>query len=241
MSDLLDKAQGSLMGLAIGDALGTTVEFSPRGTFKPVKTIVGGGPFQLEAGMWTDDTSMALCLAESLAEKGWDPFDQMNRYVNWWQHGYNSPTGECFDIGNTTRLALQIYNAVGKKAYCGPTQAKQSGNGGIMRLCPVPIFYHSKLLDTVNYSRKSSQTTHGSKLCVDSAGLMGAIIHYGLNGKNKEEMLSPMLGLKEEFLAPVRDKMAPEVREIALGSYKNKKSDSISSSGFVIHSLEAAL
>ena len=91
---LLDRYRGSLLGLACGDAVGTTVEFMPRGTFPPVTDMVGGGPFSLKPGQWTDDTSMALCLAESLLRKGgFDAADQMGRYLNWWKWGYLSTSG----------------------------------------------------------------------------------------------------------------------------------------------------
>jgi ADP-ribosyl-[dinitrogen reductase] hydrolase len=101
---LSDRYRGSLLGLACGDAVGTTVEFMRRGSFAPVTDMVGGGPFQLLPGQWTDDTSMALCLAESLLRKnGFDAADQMGRYLNWWKWGYLSATGECFDIGTTVR------------------------------------------------------------------------------------------------------------------------------------------
>jgi ADP-ribosylglycohydrolase len=96
-----DRYRGALLGLAAGDALGTTLEFEAPGTFAPLSDIVGGGPFHLPAGAWTDDTSMALCLAESLVERGgFDAVDQLERYVRWWRHGHLSSTGECFDIGN---------------------------------------------------------------------------------------------------------------------------------------------
>jgi ADP-ribosyl-[dinitrogen reductase] hydrolase len=105
-----DKAQGCLLGLAVGDSIGTTVEFSSPGTFKPLTNLVGGGPFKLKPGEWTDDTSMALCLATSLVEKEtFDPSDQMDRYVRWWQEGYLSSNGRCFDIGNTIIAALRRY------------------------------------------------------------------------------------------------------------------------------------
>ena len=86
----LDRYRGCLLGLACGDAVGTTVEFSARGSFPEVTGMVGGGPFELPVGAWTDDTSMALCLATSLVQhRGFDARDQMNRYVNWWQWGYS--------------------------------------------------------------------------------------------------------------------------------------------------------
>ena len=96
-----DRFRGCLLGLAVGDAVGTTVEFKPRGSFALVTDMVGGGPFGLEPGQWTDDTSMALCLAESLITRGeFDAKDQIERYVRWYRDGHLSSTGRCFDIGN---------------------------------------------------------------------------------------------------------------------------------------------
>jgi ADP-ribosyl-[dinitrogen reductase] hydrolase len=93
-----DRYRGALLGLAAGDALGTTLEFKAPGAFEPISDMVGGGPFRLQPGQWTDDTSMALCLAESLVRcQGFDPEDQMDRYCRWWREGYMSSTGACFD------------------------------------------------------------------------------------------------------------------------------------------------
>src|SRR5512136_138964 len=118
--DTLSRYRGCLLGLAVGDALGTTLEFSPPGTFTPIDDIVGGGPFHLKPGQWTDDTSMALCLAESLIEcQAFDPVDQMQHYVRWFRHGHLSSTGKCFDIGNTTRMALTQFERT-HEPFCGP-------------------------------------------------------------------------------------------------------------------------
>ena len=107
---LAERYRGALLGLACGDAVGTTVEFKPRGSFEPLTDMIGGGAFRLKPGRWTDDTSMALCLAESLLNKnGFNAADQMGRYLNWWQWGYLSSTGECFDIGMTVSRALEQY------------------------------------------------------------------------------------------------------------------------------------
>ncbi len=117
----IERYRGSLLGLAVGDALGTTLEFKAPGTFKPIKDIVGGGPFHLKPGQWTDDTSMALCLAESLIEKnGFDPVDQLERYVRWYRQGHLSSTGKCFDIGGTVRSALSRFERT-HEPYCGST------------------------------------------------------------------------------------------------------------------------
>jgi ADP-ribosyl-[dinitrogen reductase] hydrolase len=108
--DGVNRERGCLLGLATGDALGTTLEFQSPGTFTPIEDMVGGGPFGLQAGQWTDDTSMALCLAESLIERnGFDARDQMERYLRWYRQGHLSSTGHCFDIGNTVSQSLHRF------------------------------------------------------------------------------------------------------------------------------------
>jgi ADP-ribosylglycohydrolase len=112
--------------LAVGDALGTTLEFKAPGTFKPITDMTGGGPFGLKPGQWTEDTAMALCLAESLIERrGFDPKHQMDRYCRWWKEGYLSSTGTCFDIGVTVRKSLESYLRSGEP-FAGSTE--QSGS-----------------------------------------------------------------------------------------------------------------
>jgi ADP-ribosyl-[dinitrogen reductase] hydrolase len=104
------RAVGSLLGLAVGDAIGTTLEFRTRDTYPQLTDLIGGGPFDLKLGEWTDDTSMALCLAESLIACGdLDEADLMRRFVRWWRRGENSVNGQCFDIGHTTRSALATF------------------------------------------------------------------------------------------------------------------------------------
>ena len=128
-----DKYRGALLGLAVGDALGTTLEFKAPGTFKPITGMIGGGPFDLEPGQWTDDTSVALCLAESLIEKrSFDPKDQMDRYCRWRDPGYLSSTGRCFDIGNTVQNALSTYLRT-SNPLSGSESPTTAGNGPLMR------------------------------------------------------------------------------------------------------------
>ena len=121
----VERFRGCLLGLAIGDAVGTTLEFKPPGSFAPISDMVGGGPFRLKPGQWTDDTSMALCLAASLTECcGFDARDQMQRYVKWWREGNMSSTGHCFGIGNTTAEALSAFQHTGNP-FAGPTDPRQ--------------------------------------------------------------------------------------------------------------------
>ena len=167
-----ERFSGCLLGLAVGDAVGTTLEFQPRGSFAPISDRVGGRPFGLSPGAWTDDTSMALCLATSLVEcGGFDARDQMERYVRWWRDGYWSSTGECFDIGHTTRAALRRFVADGVP-FAGSTAPTAAGNGSIMRLAPVPLFFFPDADAAEHHAAESSRTTHAAAEAVDACRLL---------------------------------------------------------------------
>jgi len=143
--DLQQRFRGCLLGLAVGDAVGTTVEFQRRGSFPPVTDMVGRGSFHLQPGQWTDDTSMALCLGTSLVEMGtFDAGDQMNRYCQWREQGYLSSTGTCFDIGIIVSQALTKYQISGHP-FSRSTNPRSAGNGCLMRLAPIPMFYFSEV------------------------------------------------------------------------------------------------
>ena len=234
-----EKLKGCLAGLAIGDALGCTLEFKKPGTFEPITTIVGGGVHKLEAGQWTDDTSLALCLAQSLIDcKGFDAKDQMQKYCKWDEEGYMSSTGECFDVGNTTLKALNKFRATGEP-YTGMTEDSSAGNGSIMRLAPIPMYYYQKPEEALKYASLSSQTTHANEMCVDACRYMAGIIVGLLNGESKETVLSSMYSPVKNY-----DDDAPlcgVIKEVASGSFKIKQPPEIKGTGFVVESLEAAL
>ena len=235
--DLRERYRGALLGLAVGDAVGTTVEFSPRGTFTPVTDMIGGGPFHLQAGQWTDDTSMALCLAASLVEKGdFDARDQMDRYVAWMQHGYMSSTGTCFDIGTTTSAALRRY-LQSFDPFSGSTDERASGNGSLMRLAPVPMFYYPDMDAAIEFSGTSSRTTHGSLECVDACRYFALLLCRAIAGKEKDALLAPPDAAEFTFDPP----LAPKIAAISTGSYSSKARDRIVGNGYVVNSLEAAL
>ncbi len=166
--DAHDRITGSLIGLAVGDALGAPVEFEPPGRFPPVTGYRRGGRFNLEAGTWTDDTSLALCLAESLIERrGFDPRDQLERYLSWYRTGRLSATGHCFDIGITTRSALVHFERTGD-SESGMTSERSAGNGSLMRVAPVPLAYHRDPDRAIELSGRSSATTHALPVCIDA-------------------------------------------------------------------------
>ena len=238
-NDIINRARGSLIGLAVGDALGVPLEFKSPETFEPVKDMIGGGSFSLKPGEWTDDTSMALCLAESLIEKqGFDPVDQLERYTRWYREGHLSVNGKCFDIGDTTKEALHKFEQT-HNPCCGPTYERSAGNGSIMRLAPVPIFYFSTPEDAINNAGESSRTTHAHILTVDACRYMAGIIVGVIMGHSKEKILScrygPISGCWDAH------DLAPEIDKIACGSFKHKNPPEIEGKGYVIKSLEAAL
>ncbi len=225
--------------MAVGDAVGTTLEFKPPGTFTPIADMVGGGPFRLKPGQWTDDTSMALCLAASLVEKqGFDPRDQMERYVRWWREGYMSCTGHCFDIGNTVSNALRKFQATGEP-FSGSTNPNTAGNGSIMRLAPVPMFYLKNPAQASEQSGQSSKTTHGTAQAVDACRYFGGLLVGAINGATKAELLSPSYCPMSGYWAD--NPLHPKIMAIAGGSYKTKMPPLIKGTGYVVDSLEAAL
>lgn len=228
-----DRFLGCLLGLACGDAVGTTVEFKPRGTFTPLTDMVGGGPFNLEVGQWTDDTSMALCLASSLLEQAdFDVHDQMLRYERWQTQGYWSSNGRCFDIGNTVSQALRRFKQTGD-AIAGSTAAHSAGNGSIMRLAPIPMFYFSASQAQVEQqAAASSITTHGAIECVDACRLLAAILQRALGGEPKEAVL---FSDNQAFVG------TEKIVAIAQGEYRDKAASDIRGTGYVVDSLEAAL
>jgi len=239
MITMMMRYQGCLMGLAVGDAVGTTVEFKPPGTFPPVADMVGGGPFGLKPGEWTDDTSMALCLAESLITcHGFDAQDQMDRYVRWWKQGYLSSNGICFDIGGTVSQALRQYEKTGNP-FAGSTDPRTAGNGSLMRLAPVPLFFASDPEVAINMSTESSQTTHGALPCLDACRYFGGLIVGAVQDISKEELLSPRYSPVEGLWD--REPLCPEIDDIANGSFKRKEPPQIKGTGYVVDSLEAAL
>ena len=227
------------MGLAAGDALGTTLEFQSPGSVDAIDDMVGGGPFGLEPGQWTDDTSMALCLAASLIEReGFDPSDQMRRYVRWWREGYMSSTGRCFDIGITTSKALSRFVDT-REPYSGPTDALSAGNGSLMRLAPVPMYFVGDPAEAIARSADSSRTTHGSEEAVDACRYFAGLLVGALRGVSKEELLSPLYCPVEGYWE--RNPLSPKVAAVAGGSFKRKDPPEIRGTGYVVDTLEAVL
>jgi ADP-ribosyl-[dinitrogen reductase] hydrolase len=225
-----DRAVGALVGLAVGDALGTALEFSERDTDDPLTGMVGGGPFNLRPGEWTDDTAMALCLADSLiASRRLDQRDLIARFVRWWRTGENSCTGSCFDIGGTTHRALAVFERTGNPV-AGSTSPRSAGNGSLMRLAPVASYWHDDRGTAEAAARGQSATTHGASAAVEACAYFVHLLIDAIEGRPKDEVL------RARAWPPDRD-----VDRIARGSWRSKSRTEISSSGYVIDTLEAAI
>lgn len=169
------------------------MESSTPGSLTPIKDMVGGSiSFPLEPGNWTNDTSMALCLAESLITKrAFDPMDQLERYLRWLEEGYLSSTGTCFGIGMTVLSSLNKFKET-RDPYCGPTGEYTAGNSSLMRLAPITLFYANNPETGIMMSGESSRTTHQASVAIDACRYFGALIIGVLRGNiTKEEILSP--------------------------------------------------
>jgi len=227
-----DRFRGALLGLACGDAVGTRVEFSPRGSFVPVTGMQGGGPFGLAPGEWTDDTSMALCLAASLLHcRGFDAVDQMNRYCNWRSVGYMSSTGRCFDIGITVSNALSRYLANGDP-FAGDPDPRTAGNGALMRLAPVAMFGVGDTPALLRHAADSTRTTHGAAEAIACSRLFALQLQAALRGEDKASILAAR---------DIGEAPGPGVAALAAGRWRDKPRDAIKGSGYCVESLEAAL
>ncbi|CAF1268543.1 unnamed protein product [Rotaria magnacalcarata] len=271
---ICDKVIGSLVGLAIGDALGASVEFRPQQYLaaNPVRTMEGGGTWGLEAGKWTDDTSMALCLASSLiTHNSFNPYDQMIRYKWWHKYGYFSSTGHCFDIGQATRQSLKEFSDRQKilkihyrcrnenevdaltldsveriddfNISCGDKDA--AGNGALMRLAPVPLFFHRAPKNAVENAGLSAGLTHANRKAIDACRYYAALIIGAVNDFPKEKLLDNDFYQKQKLWfgeIPLDN----DILSICAGSYKKDKNrggyeQGIRGKGYIVNALEAAL
>ena len=231
-----DRYQGTLLGLAVGDALGAAVQFRAPGTFTPLGDLLGGGPFEMPRGGWTDDTAMALCLAESLVEcEAFDVTDQVARYRLWQRKGRLSSTGACVGITATVARALAASQWSGKP-FSGSHDPARLDKDALTRVAPVVLYFLSDPKAAIHNAAEAARTTDQSPVVLDACRYFASLLIAALQGASRQQLLSadPNGQFKER---PLR----PEIAAVAAGSFRDKSADTVTGGGGAMAALEAVL
>lgn len=240
MKDLNNRYRGSLIGLAIGDALGVPVEFKPYGSFVPITDFRESDRYTLSAGCWSDDTAMTLCLANSLIEcNGFDPKDQIEKYKRWLHTGYCSSTGRAIGVGQNILRTLISYKPEENNPYTKILSSQPHSNGSLMRIAPIALYFRNNPQKAINYAELSSKVTHASQLSADACKYYIGLIIGVLNGASKDKLLSGLYSPFPESWKNIR--LAKEIIQVAKGSFIHNNPPKIKGRGYVVASLEAAL
>lgn len=235
----IDRIRGTMLGLSIGDAMGAPVQFMPRGSFPEVDGFRKGGSFDMSPGEWTDDTAMALCLAESILEcEDFKQADQMERYLRWLDHGQNSTRSYAFDIGDTVLSSLSHFRETGQLPEPPGNPERQSGNGGIMRLAPVVIAWRHDPILAIRCAIESSRVTHVSPQCDAACALFTNALLKAFQGNEKSSIL--------DLATPVVSGLLPDMEYQSVDHLMRPVDWSnppfpILGKGYVVNTLEAAL
>lgn len=227
----LDRMVGSFRGLAIGDALGAPVEFMPPGSFPPVTDFAPTEKFGLEAGQWTDDTIMALCLGEALvAANGYDSWAVMDEYTEWVYQGKHTPKGECFDVGYQVMGAIERYSMLLPVVPSREPRTSAAGNGSLMRLAPMAIVAANSRSTLENSDRLlavSARETHYSSEAEQATVIFGRLLLACYGGFAKEHVLRATQGVRDTF------ELVPLLKRV-------EASTPVQAGGYVRDSLQAA-
>ena len=231
---LASRIRGSFLGLAVCDALGAPAEFHVRGSFPTINSMQANLNFNLGPGYFTDDTSMALCLAHSFLENGpvSDSVNQARKYLAWYRTGYQSSTGRCFDIGNLTRDALGVwkhavvvndqYGENGPSPHAPKNEAaiqcaratidkrfnqdRYCGNGSLMRVLPAALLFAQDLPTAAKAAAESSRVTHPHPRCVLSCALYTILVALSMQDPNVAK--DSLIGHISDYVSAVKDEIA---------------------------------
>ena len=238
-------------GLVVGDALGVPVEFESREDLRedPVVDMRGYGSYDQPAGAWSDDSSMALCTLESLT-RGLDYEDIMRQFYRWADEDYMTPYDEVFDMGRATRESIIRFAHGAAALESGGKEEHENGNGSLMRILPVAFYLHATLGE--EYSKKAeayeiihnaSKLTHAHPISLISCGIYCAIACHLLNGDSIQNAIGQGIEDAVRYYRrhPLYMAFLHNFRRVELQELMDANEDSISSSGYVLHSLEASL
>jgi ADP-ribosylglycohydrolase len=229
-----ERYLGALIGLAVGDALGATHQQQTPGSFEPISDLTGGGILNLPRGAWTDDTAMALCLAESLLEsRGFDARDQVERYARWQQNGYMSATGEA--VGITPNTARSIAMAQWRRQlFAGSHDPKLVEPTPLSRMAPAVMFYLPFRDQALEFAGDAVRTTCQAPLVLNVCRLFAAMVHAALEGQPKPQVLAPPWDLPA-------DRPKSRIRGLIEGRYRAKDPAVIHAGNHILDTLELVL
>ena len=190
VSNLRDRFMGALIGLAVGDAVAAATQYRRPGSFTPVGDMLGGGPFDLPRGGWSDDTSMALCLADSLLERnGFDARDQVERYRRWQTEGYLSATGQC--VGITASSARAIAMAQWRRqAFFGSHDPSQQDPEPLSRVTPAVLFFFAISGEAITKATEAARTTCQAPAVLDACRALASAVYAAVSGQPKAVVLA---------------------------------------------------
>ena len=201
---------GALIGLAAGDAVAAATQFGRPGRFAPVGDLLGGGPFDLPRGAWSDDTAMTLCLAESLLECGFDAHDQLARYRRWQREGYLSATGQCVGItaGTARALALSQWR---RHTYFGTHDPEAQDPEALSRVAAVALYYFAQPAQAMEYAAEAARTTIQAPAVLAACRSLAQALHAALAGRPKAAILEQTRAVPETLPQPVPAPAVPPV------------------------------
>jgi ADP-ribosylglycohydrolase len=240
MNDKNTAIASLLLGVAVGDALGVPVEFRPRGSFR-VTDMQGYGTYTQPPGTWSDDTSLTLCLAESLS-RGFNPRDIARNFVKWRDEGAFTAWGEVFDIGSATAKAIARLKEGVAPEDAGCVGENENGNGSLMRIAPL-VFYLDGKPESERFKavKTVSSITHAHAWSVTACFIYCEYLLKLLDGKDKKAAYAE---LQSDFRAGcpyLHDNPLYKFARILQADISALPETAIKSGGFVIDTLEAAL
>src|SRR6266513_2724887 len=158
-------------------------QYRRPGTFTPVGDMLGGGPFDLPRGGWSDDTAMALCLAESLLGcEGFDGRDQVARYRRWQHEGYLSCTGQCLGItaGTARALARAQWR---RQPFSGSHDPGALDPEALSRVAPVAMYFFAQPAAAAEWAAEAARTTCQAPAVLTAGRALAQAVHAALSGK----------------------------------------------------------
>ena len=227
-----DRFRGSLLGAALGNALGVTNDMRSAKNVVTMSDMSGGGMFSIPAGGWTDETAMLLCVTESLIQmRRFDARDVADRFLRWWREGYLTCNGRVYEVGSTTRMALFTYLQTGNP-LCGISMPSAAGNGSVTRIAPVALFYFNTPTEMLRNTELNCMITHGNATAIDACRYASWLLTQFARGIEKKQALA---------LQWPYEPLSHDIAAIANGSYRDKSFEQIQTSIDMSETLEAAL